>query len=151
LELKNYQIEPRFVQISIPIYGMIADKKLKEDFATMMEGRTDDAAEDKQESFDGQIVALIHSRLFDVDDEGTAGWKIKDDLPELEEGKPCEGLRVDFFVDCLNEGLPEKKKIRRETFSRFRLRPIGFKTGKLTKGAYKRQAALIYSAGTFAD
>ncbi|MGH9755242.1 MAG: hypothetical protein ACREA2_20890 [Blastocatellia bacterium] len=150
-ELKNYRIEPRYIQIAIPIYGMIADEGLKKDFAAMMEGRTGDAEEDKKESFDGQIVALIHSRLFDVDDDGQARWKIKGDLPELEEGKPCEGLRIDFLVDCLNEGVPEKKQIRKETFSRYRLKPLGFKTRPLTKGGYRNSKSVVYCVGTFAE
>lgn len=150
-ELKNYQIEPRFIQIAIPIYGMIADDSLKKDFAAMMEGRTDDAASEKQESFDGQIVALIHSRLFDVLDDGTAKWKVKGDLPELEEGKPCEGLRTELIADLLNENLPDKKKVNPATFGRYRLRPLGFKMKQLTKGAYKNRAAIVYSGGTFAD
>jgi DNA polymerase I-like protein with 3'-5' exonuclease and polymerase domains len=150
-ELKNYQIEPRFIQIAIPIYGMIADIGLKKDFAAVMESRTDDAAEEKKEGFAGRIVELVHSRLFDVDDDGKATWKVKGDLPELVEGEPCEGLRVGFFVDCLNEGLPEKKKFDPATFSRRHLQPIGFTTRKLKKGAYKRQAALVYGDGTFAS
>src|SRR5262249_10784382 len=90
-ELKNYSIEPRYVQIAIPIYGMITDKKLKADFAAMLVGRTDDAKEEKKESLDGQIVCLVHSRLFNVDDDGKPSWRVKGDLPELVEGMPCEG------------------------------------------------------------
>jgi hypothetical protein len=66
-ELKNYSIEPRFIQIAIPVYGMITDEKLKADFAAMMEGRTDDAVKEKQESFDGLMVSTIHQLLFDVE------------------------------------------------------------------------------------
>lgn len=150
-ELKKYLIEPRYVQIAIPIYGMITDEKLKADFARMLEGRTADAEEDKKESFDGQIVTLIHSRLFDIDDDGKASWKVEGDLPKLEEGEPCEGLRTEFFVDTLNESLPEKKKIHSATFGRYQLRPLGFKTKQLPKGAYKGRTAIIYSRGVFAN
>src|SRR5262249_54650309 len=146
-----YQIEPRFVQIAIPIYGMITDEGLKKDFATMMELRTNDAAEDKKETFDGQIVTLIHSRLFDVVDGGAVRWKIKGDLPELVEGEPCEGLRVDFLVDSLNEGVPEKKRIHKASFSRYKLKPIGFKTKPLTKGAFRDSKAIVYCVGSFAE
>ncbi|MCI0389108.1 MAG: DNA polymerase [Acidobacteria bacterium] len=149
-ELKNYQIEPRFIQIAIPIYGMIDDEGLKKDFAAMLEGRTDDAKEEKKESFDGQIAGLIHGRLFDVDDEGQAKWKIKGDLLKLEEGEPCEALRAELLVDLLNEGLPEKKKINGATFSRYRLRPLGFKTKQLPSGAYRGRTAIIYSRVSFA-
>src|SRR5262249_32630724 len=84
-DLKNYQMEPRFIQIAIPIYGMIADERLKKDFAAMMEGRTDEAANEKRESFDGQIVTLIHGQLFDLDkDGGKATWKEGADAPKLE-------------------------------------------------------------------
>lgn len=150
-DLKKYQIEPRFVQIAIPIYGMISDDRLKGDFAAMMVGRTDDAKEEKKDGIEGQIVELIHSRLFDVDEKGKARLKPKNDRPKLEEGEPCEGLRVSFLVDCLNEGVPEKKKILDKTFSRFKLKPIGFKTAKLTNGAYKRAAAVVYSQSGFAN
>jgi len=115
-----------------------------------MEGRTDDAAAEKRDSFEGQIVSLIHGCLFDVGEDGTAARKVNKGLPALEEGKPWEGLRVDFLVDRLNEGVPEKKKILNKTFSRYKLRPLGFKTQKLTKGEHKDQRAVVYSSDTFA-
>jgi hypothetical protein len=149
-ELKNYQIEPRFIQIAIPIYGMIVDEDLKKDFASMMESRTNDAAEEKKESLEGRIVALVHSRLFETDDKGKAAWKSKADLPKLAKGEPSPGLRVEFFVDCINEGVPEKRKLDKATFSRYRLKPIGFKTKRLGRDENK-DAAIIYDPDIFAS
>jgi len=150
LELKGYKIEPRFVQIAIPIYGMIDDDVLKADFATMMESRTDDAKDDKKDSVDGQIVGLVHSRLFDVDDKGIAIWKVKGDLPELVEDEPSEGLRVDLFKDLINQDLPEKKKTDSRLCGKH-IRSLGFKTKQLSKGTYKGRSAVIYSRDTFAN
>jgi DNA polymerase I-like protein with 3'-5' exonuclease and polymerase domains len=150
-ELKSYNIEPRFVQIAIPIYGMIDDKSLKADFAKMMEGRTDEAKDDKKETLDGQLVDMIHSRLFDIDDDGNASWKVKGDLPELIEGEPCEGLRTAFLTDELNRDVLQKKQIKAQNLGRYYLKPLGFQTRQLSRGAYKRQMAVVYSRCTFAN
>jgi hypothetical protein len=48
---------------------------------------------------------------FDVLEDGSVSWKVKGDLPELLEGEPCEGLRVEFLAEILNQVLPEKKKV----------------------------------------
>jgi hypothetical protein len=147
---KSKEVMPGFVQIGVPLAMLIEDKKLQGEFIATMETRTSDVAEEKKESFDGRIVGLIHSRLFDVDENGEAKWKVKGNLPELIEGEACEGLRVELLITSLNDGVSEKKKITDSaTFSRYRLKPLGFKTKQLTRGAYKGQTAVIYDPPKF--
>lgn len=141
---KSKDILPGYVQTGVPLAMLIKDIGLQNEFMASMESRTSDAKEEKRESLDGRIVSLVHSRLFDVE-EGQAHWKIKGDLPLLEEGKPCEQMRVAFFVDCLNDGIPDKKKIDGSTFTRRRLKPLGFQTKQLTAGAYKGQTAIVFN------
>lgn len=47
--------------------------------------------------------------------------------------------------------VPEKKKILNKTFSRYKPRPLGIKTTKLTKGDHKDTTAVVYSPITFAN
>ena len=149
-QLKSYQIEPRFVQIAIPIYGMIADKGLKEDFAAMMEVRTIDAANEKKESFDGQIVALVHSQLFDVMDGEENGKNVTKAIwkngapPTLEDGEPCEALAIPRLAELLNATLPDKRKVDNRWLGK-ECRNLGFLTREITKQSpYRKKSAVVF-------
>jgi DNA polymerase-1 len=148
---KSREILPGFIQIGVPLAMLIADDGLRNDFISTMESRTTDAAEDRQQSFDGQIVGLVHGRLFDVDDDGKARWKVKGDLPLLEEGKPCEALRVELLADLINQNLPEKKKVEPRSFGKF-IRGVGFRTKeiKTRESAFRNKSAIVYDPAGFA-
>ena len=148
---KSREIMPGFVQIGVPLAMLIEDEKLRDDFISTMETRTTDAAEDRRESFDGRIVALIHGRLFDIDDDGKAQWKVKGDLSELEDGKPCEALRVELLTELINEGVPEKKKVEARGFGKT-IRGVGFKTKEIKSrdSAFRYKTAVVYDPATFA-
>lgn len=149
-ELKSYQIEPRFVQIAIPVYGMIDDDGLKKDFARMLEGRTDDAASEKQESFDGLLVSVVHGLLFDIDDDEKTTWKPFGNLPEPEEGKPLELASVEQITATINEGLPEKKRYTDRWISR-EMGKLGFKRQlvKRRQSPHYQKSAVVFARDTF--
>lgn len=145
-ELKEYQIEPRFIQIAIPVYGLTTDVRLKADFARMLEGRTDDAADDKKDSFDGLLVRTVHRLLFDTDEEDKATWKDFGNNPAPAEGQPLDLASIEQITATINEGMPEKKRYTDKWISR-ELGKIGFK-----RKLVKRRASLHYqkSAVVFA-
>ncbi|MGH9844907.1 MAG: DNA polymerase, partial [Blastocatellia bacterium] len=152
-ELKNYQIEPRFVQISIPVYGLISDAGLKKDFARMLETRTDDAASDKKESFDGSLISILHRLLFETDEENsTAAWKPFGNAPEPEEGKPLELATIDQITATVNETLPEKKRHDTRWIGR-ELRKLGFRSREIMRreSARYRKSAVTFERITFAE
>ncbi|MBL8189230.1 MAG: hypothetical protein JNK38_14575 [Acidobacteria bacterium] len=150
-ELKNYSIEPRFIQIAIPVYGLITDASLKDDFARMLEGRTDDATSDKQESFDGQLAAIVHRLLFEVKDDETVVWKDFGNYPPPEEGIPLELASIEQITATINDGLSEKKRHSDNWISR-ELGKLGFKRKLVKRRAsiHYQKSAVIFARDTFA-
>ncbi|NOT64262.1 MAG: hypothetical protein HOP19_28940, partial [Acidobacteria bacterium] len=152
-ELKEYQIEPRFVQIAIPVYGLIGDANLKAEFARMLEGRTEDAAGEKQQTFDGRLVDIVHRLLFDVDGEEekeTVTWKKFDEDAKPVEGKPIVFARVEQIVEVLNEGRSEKKRYDAPWIGR-ELSKIGLKRKKIKSRSeeLRDKPAIIFDREAF--
>lgn len=153
-ELKNYQIEPRFIQIAIPLYGMLAeDRKLKADLARMLEGRTDDARSDKKDSFDGQIVSIIHGLLFDTEDEEgerKSIWRKTDSLFKPEEGKPLDTVTIERITEQVNNDLPEKKKHDSRWIGK-QVVKLGFRRTEITsrQSANRKKSAVIFDPHVF--
>jgi hypothetical protein len=87
-------------------------------------------------------------RDFAVPEDGAISWKVKGDLPELLEGEPCEGLRVEFLAEILNQDLPEKKKVFPQRYG-ITIRSLGFRTKELTKGAYRKKTAVVFCRNDF--
>jgi hypothetical protein len=109
----------------------------------MMEVRTNDAAHEKKESFDGQIVALIHSRIFDVDDKGNVTKKAGADAPDFKDSEPCEALAIPKLAEFLNDGLPDKKKVDPRWLGK-QCRSLGFLTKEITKASpYRKKSAIV--------
>lgn len=141
-ELKGYPIEPRYVQIAIPLYAMLADDaSLKDEFARMLVGRSEDAANDRRESFDGELMTAIHGLLIEVDEDGNASLN----TPEPEEGKACELVPIERVTDILNADLPEKRKHDNRWVGR-QVRKLGFSTKEITRrdSDYRKKSALVF-------
>jgi len=149
-ELKNYQIEPRFIQIAIPVYGLTADAKLKADFARMLENRTDDADDDKKESFDGLLVATVHRLLFEVGEDDKAAWKDFGSNPAPEEGQPLDLASIEQITNTINEGVTEKRRYTDKWISR-ELRKLGFKRKEIKRRAslHYRKSAVVFGRDNF--
>jgi hypothetical protein len=69
--------------------------------------------------------------------------------PELVEDEPCEGLRVEFLADILNQDLPEEKKAFPPRYG-ITIRSLGFRTRELTRGAYRKKTAVVFCRNDFA-
>lgn len=151
-ELKGYQIEPRFIQIAIPLYALIDDKNLKGEFARMLETRTEDAAEERKVSFDGQLVSIIHGLLFDIEGEraeAKATWR-SEDLFEPIEGEPLENATIEAITETFNAGLPEKKKYDSRWIGK-QLSKLGFKRREIfsRKSSKRKKTAVVFERQIF--
>ncbi len=109
-ELKAHRIDPRYVQIAVPLYALLQDETLKAEFVEMLKSRDEADAEERHESLDGQIVGIIHDLLFDVAEDGTIRQRTAENILPPTDGLPCELLPVPTITDRLNEDRPEKKK-----------------------------------------
>lgn len=146
-ELKQYAIEPRFVQIAIPLYGLLdSDTALKADFARLLEGRTEDDTTSRRDSFDGQIATIIHGLLFEVSDDGTASWR----EPQLEENKPCEAATVEMITEEMNKDLPEKRRHDSKWVGR-QVGKLGFKRKEINRRQSEnwKKTAIVLDRQTF--
>ncbi|MCA1623909.1 MAG: DUF3854 domain-containing protein, partial [Acidobacteria bacterium] len=110
--LKKANIEPRYVQIGIPLYTMLTDAKLKRDFAAMLKSRDDADAATRQQTFDGELVAIIHALVCEQDGET---WRLKSAFADDE---PCEMLSIKAITAALNKDLPEKEHHKSNYVSR---------------------------------
>ncbi|MCA1626347.1 MAG: hypothetical protein LC742_00035 [Acidobacteria bacterium] len=109
-ELKAHRIDPRYVQIAVPLYALLQDDGLKAEFIEMLKARDEADAEERHESLDGQIVGILHDLLFDVTEDGTIRQRTAENILSAADGLPCELLPVEIITDRLNDDLPDKKK-----------------------------------------
>lgn len=149
-ELKGYQIEPRFVQIAIPVYGMIADARLKTDFARMLEGRTDDAASEQRQTFDGQLTEIVHGLLFAVSDESKASWRTDEKRSVPNPGELCLFAEIEEVDSQINgDGRSEKERKSDLRKLGLAIRKLGFKTRQESKGEWRKRRFLVYDPEAF--
>jgi DNA polymerase I-like protein with 3'-5' exonuclease and polymerase domains len=133
-ELKAHHIEPRYVQIAIPLYALIQDESLKSEFVAMLKSRDEADAEERHESLDGQIVRILHDLLFDVAEDGTVRPRTAENILPPADGQPCELLPVETITDRLNEDLPDKKKHRKEWIAK-QVRKLELRTKEVSRRA----------------
>src|SRR5262249_24308529 len=134
----------------IPLYALLGDERdLKAEFVRMLVGRTEDAASERRESFDGQLAAAIHNALFEESQEGIR-IRRPAAVPELADGQPCELLPIEEILDKVKELLPDR--IQRQTAQQQaawlgrQLRKLDFRTGKVNRrdsGFYDKRAILF--------
>ncbi len=157
-ELKQYEIEPRYIQIAIPLYGLLSNDDLKKDFVRLLEGRTDDAASEKRESLDGQLVSIIHKLLFETVAVGEgenakeeARWR-KDVLSSLSDDKPIEAATTERITAEFNTDLPDKQKHDSKWIGS-QLGKLAFKRKEITsrKSTNRKKMALVFDRQTFAE
>lgn len=143
-DLKRHDIEPRYVQVSTPLFALITDASLKREFIQMIKGRDEADAEERKDSFDGQLVTAIHGLLFET--AGDITWR--ETMPE--EGKPCEAATVEVITQTLNEGMPEKKHYQARWIGR-QLRKLGFQTSEISRrqSPVWKKSAVVFDRITF--
>ncbi len=112
LELKDKGgISKRLIQISVPLYALLDSEEVKSVFVSQLQTRTKDVIDERSQSLDGQLVAIIYARIFTEDEDGNL--KYVEYAPEMvtgQEGKPDERLTTSAITDEINSDLPEKRK-----------------------------------------
>lgn len=116
MELKSKNIEPRYVQIGTPLYAILTDNNLRQEFAAMLKSRDNADAEERLETFDGNLVSVMHQLLCIVESENdTQIWRLK---PNCVKGEPTQWLTVEAITNELNKEKPEKEQFKKEYVSK---------------------------------
>jgi DNA polymerase I-like protein with 3'-5' exonuclease and polymerase domains len=126
-------ISKRLIQISVPLYALLDSDEVKDIFVSQLQTRTKDVIDERSESLDGKLVAVIHSLIFDEDEDGNL--KYVEYSPEMvteQEGKPDERLVTAAITDEINSDLPEKRKHAPEFVGKV-LTGIELKADKITR------------------
>jgi DNA polymerase I-like protein with 3'-5' exonuclease and polymerase domains len=112
LELKNKGgISKRLIQISVPLYALLDSDEVKANFVSQLQTRTNDVIDERSQSLDGKLVAVIHSRIFNEDEDGNLKYvEYAAEMITSQDGKPDERLTVAAIADEINSDLPEKRK-----------------------------------------
>ncbi len=104
-------ISKRLIQISVPLYALLDSEEVKDNFVSQLQTRTKDVNDERSQSLDGKLVAIIYARIFDEDEDGNL--KYVEYTPEMitgQDGKPDERLTIATITDEINSELPEKRK-----------------------------------------
>jgi DNA polymerase I-like protein with 3'-5' exonuclease and polymerase domains len=164
LELKDKGgISKRLIQISVPLYALLDSEEVKSVFVSQLQTRTKDVNDDRSQSLDGQLVAIIYSRIFTEDEDDNL--KYVEYAPEMvtgQEGKPDERLTIATITDEINSDLPEKRKhttvfvgkilssvdlksdvIQRRDAPNYKKRAVKFNRGLLSKLFVKYNLAVL--------
>lgn len=141
-ELRQSGIIPRSIQINIPLYALINDEKLKQDFINLLKGRDSVLAQEKALSLDAEIVDKIHTLLFDTDEHETVLHpKNFPFLPPQDE--ICEELRIERLLSMMNAD--RKQEISSQAFGKMIL-GLGLKTKKILKRSsdHRDKKAIVF-------
>jgi DNA polymerase I-like protein with 3'-5' exonuclease and polymerase domains len=126
-------ISKRLIQISVPLYALLDSAEVKDVFVSQLQTRTTDVIDERSQSLDGKLVAIIYARIFDEDEDGNL--KYVEYSPEMvteQEGKPDERLTISAITDEINSDLPEKRKHTPEFVGKV-LSGIELKADKITR------------------
>jgi Bifunctional DNA primase/polymerase, N-terminal/Primase C terminal 1 (PriCT-1) len=154
------RIDPRYVQISIPLYGLIEDQQLKHDYIRSLEARSGSEAEERRDTNDGKLITIIHGLLFETKkDEESGGekvyWRGEITPGDLVIGTGTKHLMVDDITSRFNLGLRKKKQTRSNIVSRW-LGQIGLNRKKVNVSEKDRdRSGVVYDpqklAALFSD
>jgi hypothetical protein len=59
-DLKNHDVDPRYIQIATPLHALIEAEALRKEFADSLEKRTQTTRADKQDFFEGRLVKTVY-------------------------------------------------------------------------------------------
>lgn len=130
-ELRQAGITPRSIQINIPLYALIKDKNLRQEFIELLKGRDDVLIEAKKQSLDGEIIQAIHSFIFEVEvdnDENVIGVKWLIEKPE--DQSLCKDIIITNLTARLNNEREDKKNLMIQYIGR-KLVELGLMTKKI--------------------
>lgn len=145
-ELRKAGIMPRSIQINIPLFALIEDKRLKAEFKELLKGRDEVLTAEKQSTIDGEIVRALHDVLFDVeemDGKEITKWKIRRPL----ENQLCEDLRAEKIVLMLNDSRKDRDHLNEKYVGR-KISSFGLHSKQIKKRAsdYYNKSAVIFDS-----
>ncbi len=126
-------ISKRLIQVSSTLYALLDSEEAKSVFVSQLQTRTKDVNDERSQSLDGKLVAIIYARIFTEDEDGNL--KYVEYAPEMvtgQEGKPDERLTIPAITDEINSDLPEKRKHTPEFVGKV-LSGLDLKTDKITR------------------
>jgi DNA polymerase I-like protein with 3'-5' exonuclease and polymerase domains len=136
-------ISKRLIQISVPLYALLDSDEVKDNFVSQLQTRTKDVIDERSQSLDGKLVAIIHSLIFDEDEDGNLKYVEYDAaMVTGQEDKPDERLTTSAITDEINSDLPEKRKHTTD-FIGTTLTKMDLKAGVIQRRAapnYKKRA-----------
>lgn len=146
-ELRESGIMPRSIQINIPLFALINDDKLKREFITLLKGRDVVLTDEKQRTFDGELIQTLHTILFDVQEDGTAEWSFQSVKTQPADGELCEHLRIEKIVSMLNADLSQKDQFNSRYIGK-KLSSFGLRSSQILtrKSEYHKKSAILFDA-----
>jgi hypothetical protein len=146
-ELRESGIMPRSIQINIPLFALINDDKLKREFITLLKGRDEILNDEKQRTFDGELIQTLHTILFDVEENGTAVWSSQGVKTQPADGELCEHLRIEKIVSMLNDGLNQKDHFNSRYIGK-KISGFGLRSSQILsrKSDYHKKSAIRFDS-----
>ncbi len=146
-ELRESGIMPRSIQINIPLFALIVDDKLKREFISLLKGRDEVLTDEKQRTFDGELIQTLHTILFDVEESGAAVWSDQVGGTQPADGELCEHLRIEKIVSMLNDGLNQKDHFNSRYIGK-KISSFGLRSSQILrrKSDYHKKSAIRFDA-----
>ena len=149
-ELRESGIMPRSIQINIPLFALINDDNLKSEFIALLKGRDVVLNDEKQQTFDGELIKTLHTILFDVEEgaDGKAAARWSDAVQsEPADGELCEHLRIEKVVLMLNHDRNPKDQFNSRYVGR-KISGFGLRSDQILsrKSEYHKKSAILFDA-----
>jgi hypothetical protein len=128
-DLKDSEVDPRFIQIATPLHALIEDPELKKEFVASLERRTQTTRADKLDTFDGKLVRAVYEIIYD-DGDG----KVRQKRP-YEVDEPIYDASISDIKNALTAEYPDLKDV----YIGKKLGELGFTKAPLTKYSYNGQ------------
>jgi hypothetical protein len=145
-ELRESGIMPRSIQINIPLFALINDDDLKREFITLLKERDGVLNDEKQRTFDGELIQTLHTILFDVQEDGSAEWSAGVHIQPAD-GELCEHLRIEKIVAMLNYERNSKDEFNSRYIGK-KLSSFGLRSAQILsrKSDYHKKSAVRFDA-----
>jgi hypothetical protein len=137
---------PRSIQINIPLFALINDDDLKRQFITLLKERDGVLNDEKQRTFDGELIQTLHTILFDVQEDGSAVWSGGVQIQPAD-GELCEHLRIEKIVAMLNHERNSKDEFNSRYIGK-KLSSFGLRSAQILsrKSDYHKKSAVRFDA-----
>lgn len=147
-ELKLHGIEPRYIQIGTPLYALLTDPDMKDDFVAMLKARHEADAGDRQQSFDGQIIRAMYDLLFSITELDEVVWRNEKTVAAPVGGEPCEYLLVEEIAATMNVEREQNRapKLVDARWIGKQIRRLELTTKEILRrqSAFRRKSAVVF-------